>query len=63
MVTISIECPFCGDTHYVIVEEADFRKWQDGELVQRAFPYLSTTEREQLTSLACPNCQKDIFGE
>lgn len=63
MVTISIDCPFCGNTHYVIVKEADYRRWQDGELVQKAFPYLSATEREQLISQICPNCQKDIFGE
>lgn len=63
MITISIECPFCGKTHYVIVKEADYRRWQDGEFAQKAFPYLSATEREQLISQMCPNCQKSFFED
>jgi hypothetical protein len=30
-------------------------------LAQDAFPYLSATEREQLISHICPDCQHDIF--
>lgn len=61
--TIEIVCPFCGETHYIVVAESDFDSWQNGELVQRAFPYLTATEREQLISQLCPNCQAEIFGE
>lgn len=61
-VEIAIQCPFCGETHSVEVWEYDFYDWQEGELAQNAFPYLSATEREQLISGLCPMCQDKIFG-
>ena len=61
-VRIEITCPFCGATHYVEVAERDYNNWHSGELAQKAFPYLSTTEREQLISYMCPKCQKSFFG-
>lgn len=62
MVKIEFYCPFCGKLHSVRVAEGDFYAWQDGELAQKAFPYLSATEREQLISHICPACQEQIFG-
>lgn len=56
-------CPFCGEVHVVEVREADYCKYRNGELVQKAFPYLTATEREQIISGMCPECQKDIFGD
>ena len=56
-------CPFCGKKHVVVVEEEGFRKWQEGELIQKALPSLSATEREQLISDICPECQANIFGD
>ena len=60
--TVEISCPICGSLHWVDVNEADYVAWQNGELAQNAFPYLSATEREQLISHLCPFCQEDIFG-
>lgn len=62
-IKIEITCPFCGTTHFVEVAERDYNAWQSGELAQVAFPYLSATEREQLISQMCPNCQEKIFGQ
>ena len=62
-IILDITCPFCGEVHSVRVAERGYHAWQSGELVQKAFPYLSATEREQLISQMCPSCQKDIFGE
>ena len=59
---LAITCPFCEMNHQVLVNEDDFYRWQDGELAQNAFPYLSATEREQLISQVCPDCQEKIFG-
>lgn len=56
-------CPFCGGEHSVKVALEDFVKWQCGELAQTAFPYLNATEREQVISGMCPDCQKGIFGD
>ena len=56
-------CPFCNKVHSVNVISSDYRKWFCGDLVQKAFPYLNSTEREQLISGMCPACQSSIFGE
>ena len=49
-------CLFCGRSHEVEVNDMDYLDWQDGELVQDAFPYLSASERELLVSGICPTC-------
>lgn len=61
-VCISIQCPFCHRGHEVEVNEMDYLDWEDGVLAQIAFPYLSSTEREQLISHMCPDCQHDFFN-
>lgn len=55
-VSIVTECPFCGHANFVEVNENDYLDWQDGELAQNAFPYLSADEREMLISGICPKC-------
>ena len=63
MITIENTCPFCGSRHYVFVDEDHFFLWNNGiELIQNAMPELSPTEREQLISGICPECQKKVFG-
>lgn len=54
-------CPLCHRVHDVGVNELDFWDWDDGALVQDAFPYLSADEREMLISGICPNCWNDTF--
>lgn len=61
-IIITMECVFCGKSHEVVVNFEDYLKWQDGEAIQRAMPYLSATQREQIISKICPACQIDIFG-
>lgn len=60
-IRVQIECPFCGTLHSVFVDADGFNAWADGALIQNALPELSATEREQLISRLCPDCQKDIF--
>lgn len=60
---IEIQCPFCGDIHTVTVDFEGYLAWQGGELIQRAMPELSATEREALISGICPKCQSEIFGD
>ena len=55
-------CPFCGEMHEVHVNEDDYWDWQDGALVQDAFPYLTADEREMLISGICPKCWDKTFG-
>ena len=60
---VEIICPFCGAEHAVEVNLAQFEAWQNGELIQKAMPDLTPTEREQLISNLCPKCQAEMFGE
>ncbi len=60
-VTVVTACPFCGHANEVEVNEIDYLDWQDGMLVQDAFPYLSANEREKLISGICPTCWDKMF--
>ena len=60
-VTVLMICPFCGTEHSVKVDMKGYVAWQLDALVGNAFPYLTFTEREQMTSYLCPDCQKEIF--
>ena len=62
-IDVEMTCPFCGARHSVEVNLTGFEAWQNGELIQRALPELSATEREQLISHICPKCQAEVFGE
>ena len=60
---IAIVCSFCREVHVVEVKLAQYKAWQNGELIQNAMPDLTPTEREQLISGLCPKCQAEMFGE
>lgn len=61
-IILTIYCPFCEQEHEVRVFEEQYNKYCDGALAQDAFPQLTPTEREQIISHLCPECQKKIFG-
>lgn len=61
-VCVVTRCPFCGRGNEVEVNESDYWDWQDGELVQNAFPYLSADEREMLITGICGECWDKMFG-
>lgn len=60
---IEMKCPFCRREHSVTVNTDAYNDWLNGDLIQRAMPELSATEREQLISQMCPNCLKSAYGE
>ena len=62
-IDVLIICSFCGEVHTVEVNLAQYKAWQNGELIQNAMPDLTFTEREQLISGLCPKCQAKAFGE
>jgi hypothetical protein len=39
-----------------------YYSWQEGQLIQQAFPELSKEEREVLITGFCFKCQKEIFA-
>ncbi len=55
-------CVFCNRSWAVEVNQTDLERYEDGALVQNAFPYLTATERECIISGMCPACQDKIFG-
>lgn len=61
-VCVVVSCPFCGKAHEIYVNDIDYLDWQDGMLVQEAFPYLSADEREMLISGICKECWESMFG-
>ena len=61
-IELIITCPFCHKDHTVYTTEESYNKWVNGELIQNAMPFLTPTEREQLISHLCPECQEIIFG-
>ena len=61
--TLAIECPFCGQVSFVDVLDWTLMAYENGELAQDAFPYLSATERETIISGICADCQASIFSE
>ena len=60
-VCVFTTCPFCGRENEVEVNHMDYLDWQNGELAQDAFPYLSANEREMLISGCCPRCRDKMF--
>ena len=63
MLTTMFEtCPFCGKVSEIEVDAEDFMIYCEGELVQNAFPYLSSAEREVIISGICVECQTELFG-
>lgn len=41
----------------------DWQRWQEGELIQVAMPYLSDAEREMMISEICETCFDAMFPE
>jgi len=60
--TIITSCPFCGCVNEIAVNEVDFWDWQDGTLIQDAFPYLTANEREAIKTGICADCWDALFS-
>jgi hypothetical protein len=56
--TILAPCRLCGNRITFKVNVEGFRKWQQGEMIQRAMPELSVDLREMLISNTCGDCWK-----
>jgi len=60
-IRIHLECKECGKPKFVDVNTFGFLRWQQGMLIQRALPELSTDDRELLISRICPECWTKLF--
>jgi len=61
-IKIFVNCHMCDKEHTVEVFEEDYHRWEAGELIQDAMPYLSAGERELLISGTCESCFYRLFG-
>jgi len=60
-VEVACMCPFCGSTDVIVVRKKDYVAWDNGVLIQRAFPYLTANQRERLMTGICPDCWDNMF--
>ena len=62
-VSLVMMCPFCETEHEIEVGIRELENYENGALAQVAVPNLTLTEREQIISHLCPQCQSKVFGE
>ena len=57
--TVYRTCPFTGEHKMMVIyfDPADYEAWENGELIQNAFPYLTADEREFIKTGITP----DVF--
>jgi len=55
-------CVSCSDSVSVAIRSKDYYRWQGGEYIQDAAPYLSVDDREFLISRVCGACLDGMFG-
>tara|TARA_Y100001951_G_scaffold77640_1_gene64992 strand:- start:245 stop:469 length:225 start_codon:yes stop_codon:yes gene_type:complete len=60
-VGINVRCWRCDHVTVLHAALEDIQAWQDGTLVQDAFPYLNESERELLISRTCDSCFEAMY--
>jgi hypothetical protein len=61
--TITKKCVHTGKPYSVTVDSEDYFKWVNGELAQRAFPYLNVADREFIISGISPEGWDQLFSD
>ena len=56
-------CPLCRKQQSLFVKEEQIEKWENGMLIQKAFPELSVSQREILQTGTCGTCWDNMFSE
>lgn len=62
-VLIRRECPFCEKTHILIVPAEGWTAYNNGVLIQDAFPNMTADEREFILTGICPECWDSMGGD
>lgn len=57
------DCPYCGKSSEVEVEEGPLRAWQRGKFIQDAFPDKTLDERELLMTGFHASCWALAFPD
>jgi hypothetical protein len=56
-------CQVTGQTHSIVVDAGDVRRWEQGELIQEVWPGMTPDNREILVSGWTPAEWDVLFGE
>jgi hypothetical protein len=60
--SLTLRCRQCNKQYVFTVDHDDYNRWIEGELIQRAMPYLNADQREMLISKTCGPCFDKMFG-
>ena len=55
------QCPFCQKAHGVEVTKQQMKDYQNGMLLQKAFPGHTAAQRDALLVGICEDCHKRIY--
>lgn len=61
-IPISVTCRCCKETTTLMVDLLAYTEWQEGKLIQDAFPTMSIDDRELMVSRTCGKCWILIHG-
>lgn len=62
-VLLNIICPMCLSSNELEVSKQGFKDYDNGALIQNAFPTLTPDQREFLLSGICNTCWEKTFKE
>lgn len=57
----SVKCRKCDTVVKFRIPEEGIKKYQQGALIQDAFPHLSPSQREMLMTQTCDRCWYKLF--
>jgi hypothetical protein len=52
-----------GEVHFIEVKKDDYQKYIDGALIQTAFPYLTSGQRELMLTGLTESMWSDLIGD
>ena len=61
--TFAVTCRMCSCVNFVSVVESDFNNWKQGQVIQKALPYLDANQRELLQTQICGTCFDAMFSD
>lgn len=62
-IDVTIDCAMCSESVTVAVDPIAYQEWKGGKSIQKAFDYLTASEREMLKSRTCQKCWDSLFGD
>lgn len=58
MVKRTQTCPYCGDSHSVMIPFHEYWAWERGAPIEQAMKSLTYCELEEIATKICPDCQR-----